>query len=503
MVTTLALLVALCGASRSLCAEAAGRLFSAGFYLERVATRAQCDVVRPSLLSTFARAAVLIMRAAGGVAWWAWRATGPGLMSCVTSRTSWLARSPRFISAIVLLLNLPTIEAVCSTCRGAVDGCAGGAACPWLTTVAANAAVVVATATTGAISIAALLPSDLIRAFPRAVLEKIRRLARLPPPGTCFEFDAATTTVANLRAALAQGLIDNSEARIMMAELVDAAPEASMNRLIVACKLLSAELESDSLAPVDDLGGLYVYILKTISLHVLSTRAPIGSSSSTSGRSRASLGAEKWYPSPEVAGIAVPLIIHLLVLFMHACGLAHVHVSSPFFDKVIYETVWTRGYTFVEAFELLVTYLTVLDERPPGITMSNVWENGAQDTLFRRSQDAVARRWGAAVHGTFRPLPLAAREYSAEAQKVGGDAATRDKTWNGASTRSARPCRAFNVGRAHAAADLFPDGTCRYAHICDRFLVDNSKCNSASHSRDHCNSPKQRDGPGTGSGATN
>ena len=271
MVTTLALLVALCGASRSLCAEAAGRLFSAGFYLERVATRAQCDVVRPSLLSTFARAAVLIMRAAGGVAWWAWRATGPGLMSCVTSRTSWLARSPRFISAIVLLLNLPTIEAVCSTCRGAVDGCAGGAACPWLTTVAANAAVVVATATTGATSIAALLPSDLIRAFPRAVLEKIRRLARLPPPGTCFEFDAATTTVANLRAALAQGLIDNSEARIMMAELVDAAPEASMKRLIVACKLLSSELESDSLAPVDDLGGLYVYILKTIS-HSMSSR---------------------------------------------------------------------------------------------------------------------------------------------------------------------------------------------------------------------------------------
>ena len=215
MVTTLAWLVALCGASGSLCAEAAGLLSPAGFYLERVATRAHCDVVRPSLLSIFARAAVVIMHAAGGVAWWTWRASGPGLMSCVTSRTSWLARSPRFISAIVLLLNLPTIDAVCSTCRGAVDGCTGGAACPWLTTVAANAAVVVATATTGAISIAALLPSDLIRAFPRNVLEKIRRLARLPPPGTFFEFDPATTTVASLRAALAQGLIDNSEARVV------------------------------------------------------------------------------------------------------------------------------------------------------------------------------------------------------------------------------------------------------------------------------------------------
>ena len=187
---------------------------------------------------------------------------------------------------------------------------------------------------------------------------------------------------------------------------------------------------------------------------------------------------------------------------MHACGLAHVHVSSPFFDNVIFETqtVWTRGYSFVKVFELLVTYLTVLDE--PGITMGNVWENGAQDTLFRRSQDSVARRWGATVHGAFRPLPLAAREYGAEAQKLGGDAATRDRLWNGASTRSARPCRAFNMERVHTAADLFQDGTCKFSHICDRFLDDNSKCHSASHARNHCNHPnfKRRDGQGAGSG---
>ena len=57
------------------------------------------------------------------------------------------------------------------------------------------------------------------------------------------------------------------------------------------------------------------------------------------GRSRASLGTEKLFPSPEVAGVAVPLITHLRVLFMHECGLAHVHVSSPFFDKIIFEMV--------------------------------------------------------------------------------------------------------------------------------------------------------------------
>lgn len=148
-------------------------------------------------------------------------------MSCVTSRTTWPARSPDFIAVIVLLLNLPTICAVCFTCRGAVDGCAGGATIPCLTTVAANAAVVVAAATTGAISIAASIPIgfDYRAYFPaQHSRAKIRRLARLPPPGTSFDFDPATMMVANLHAALAQGRIHGSEARSVMSEIVASLP---------------------------------------------------------------------------------------------------------------------------------------------------------------------------------------------------------------------------------------------------------------------------------------
>ena len=96
-----------------------------------------------------------------------------------SGRGSGVYSSTRGIVMLVLL-GLPSIQAVCPTCKGAVDGCAGGAACPWLTTVAANAAAVLVTATAGFISAKALLPPGLLQAFPRSVLDTILLLARIP-----------------------------------------------------------------------------------------------------------------------------------------------------------------------------------------------------------------------------------------------------------------------------------------------------------------------------------
>ena len=203
-------------------------------------------------------------------------------------------------------------------------------------TVAANAAVVVATATAGAISIAKLLPPDLLRAFPKQHLEKIRRLAQLPPPGSVFDFDPGTTTITMLRAALTQGLIGASEARGYMSELVNAAPDEKVTRLLAGCKLLAAELDSEAMSPLDDLGGLHTYILATISNFVLNTRAPVRSNQTLLARSKAASSSEKWFPSPEVADVAVPMISQLLVLCLHAVGVAHVHIAAPFVDKVVY-----------------------------------------------------------------------------------------------------------------------------------------------------------------------
>ena len=356
-----------------------------------------------------------------------------------------------------------------------------------------------ATATAGAISIAKLLPPDLLRAFPRQHLEKIRRLAQLPPPGSVFDFDPATTTITMLRAALTQGLIGASDARGYMSELVNAAPDEKVTRLLAGCKLLTAELESEAMSPLDDLGGLHTYILATISTFVLNTRAPVRSAQALQTRSKAASGSEKWFPCPEVAGVAVPMIAHLLVLFLHAVGVAHVHIAAPFVDKVVYEAVWTQGHSFVEAFELLAVYLSVLDERLPGVTMNTIWASGSQDTLWRRAQDAVARRWPSSVHGAFRLGRVAPRDDHSNHEKTAGrmaakEVATSSKlvAWNGKSTPGARPCGAFNSGSSHTPSQLLACGTCRYAHVCDRYVADGSKCASPDHTRANCDHPQRR-----------
>jgi len=364
-------------------------------------------------------------------------------------------------------------------------------------TVAANAAVVVATATAGAISIAKLLPPDLLRAFPRQHLEKIRRLAQLPPPGSVFDFDPGTTTITMIRAALTQGLIGASEARGYMSELVNAAPDEKVTRLLAGCKLLAAELDSEAMSPLDDLGGLHTYILATISNFVLNTRAPVRSNQTLLARSKAASSSEKWFPSPEVADVAVPMIAQLLVLFIHAVGVAHVHTAAPFVDKFVYEVVWTRGYSFIEAFELLAVYLSVLDERLPGVTMSTIWAGGSQDTLWRRAQDSVARRWPSSLHGTFRPGRVAPRD-DVNHEKTGRMAAkevaasSKVAAWNGKWSQGARPCGAFNSGSLHTPGQLLSCGTCRYAHMCDRYVADGSKCASPDHTRTTCDNPLRR-----------
>ena len=214
-------------------------------------------------------------------------------------------------------------------------------------------------------------------------------------------------------------------------------------------------------------------------------------------RSKAASSSEKWFPSPEVADVAVPMIAQLLVLFIHAVGVAHVHTAAPFVDKFVYEVVWTRGYSFIEAFELLAVYLSVLDERLPGVTMSTIWAGGSQDTLWRRAQDSVARRWPSSLHGTFRPGRVAPRD-DVNHEKTGRMAAkevaasSKVAAWNGKWSQGARPCGAFNSGSLHTPGQLLSCGTCRYAHVCDRYVADGFKCASPDHTRTTCDNPLRR-----------
>ena len=88
----------------------------------------------------------------------------------------------------------------------------------------------------------------------------------------------------------------------------------------------------------------------------------------------------------------------------------------------------------------------------------------------------------------FRAPPVAAG-------RGGGGEATAAK-WNGKSTASATStCDAYNLSRDHQARHLLPDGTCRYAHKCDKWVSDkgpSGKCLGA-HPRTKCTNPNRCD----------
>ena len=353
---------------------------------------------------------------------------------------------------MLVLLNLPSIQAVCPTCKGAVDGCAGGAACPWLTTVAANAAAVLVTATAGFISAKALLPPGLLQAFPRSVLDTILLLARMPAAGTPFNM-TSTTMAAELRMAYRQGRISKSDVAEGISNLIMNAGSTNeeLTKLQMQIKALELELSEAEPQSRTELGGVYVYILAKISQFVLKTNAPVWARAAQE-RAGTSMAASLHFPPVEIADAAVPMMTQLFVLFVHAFGLEHLHTVGPFVQKVVHESVWLNDFTWQFAFELLLVYLKALDERRQSLTMATIWESGSQDTYTKMAHKAAAQRWGSKfvffrAHGGNPGTNNAAAASSAAAAAASSKENAKIK-WNGKFTSGAKPCLTFNNGRS-------------------------------------------------------
>ena len=96
------------------------------------------------------------------------------------------------------------------------------------------------------------------------------------------------------------------------------------------------------------------------------------------------------------------------------------------------------------------------------------------------------------------------RARAGDARRGGADDTVADGVkWNGKFTATSKvPCGAFNSGGEHAKSALLPDGTCRFAHICDKWVTNKGKdgrcmCTAGTpgHSRDQCDNPNKCDAP--------
>ena len=108
------------------------------------------------------------------------------------------------------------------------------------------------------------------------------------------------------------------------------------------------------------------------------------------------------------------------------------------------------------------------------------------------SQVSATRHYGSAFF----------RARAGNAQRGGADDNVVDGVkWNGKFTATSKlPCGAFNSGGEHAKSALLPDGTCRFAHVCDKWVTNkgkNGKClctaGTPGHSRGQCDNPNKCD----------
>ena len=122
---------------------------------------------------------------------------------CLSVSTS-MASMPFFMLVWWPVFLFSHAEAVtCSSCHDQIPGCAGGAACPLFTRVAANAAVLVG-ATAAALSLKDLLPIKFLRFLTKGFLEAAKVMANRSAPGTAVDW--AGLSMVEVARAPARGL---------------------------------------------------------------------------------------------------------------------------------------------------------------------------------------------------------------------------------------------------------------------------------------------------------
>ena len=318
----------------------------------------------------------------------------------------------------------------------------------------------------------------------------------MPPAGTPFDLTSATTA-ADLRIAYRQGRLSKADVAEGISSLISRHSSSSatdLTLLQMQIKTLELELSEPEPQSRTEIGGVFVYILSKISQFVLKTRTPQWARN-VQERSGASLAATLYFPAPQIADGAVPMICHLFVMVVHTFGLEHLHAVGPFIHRVVNESVWLHDYTWSYSYELLLIYLKALDERRTGISMANIWDSGSQDTFAKNAAKSAVQRWGPefALFRTHGGIPGNKQSAATSATAASNAGAATNVKWNGRFTKDAKPCLTFNNGRTeHPRSCLLADGTCKFNHVCDHFLDDGKKCGSAAHGRHACDNPNKR-----------
>ena len=384
----------------------------------------------------------------------------------------------------LLVSYLPYVHAVtCIHCKDRFDP-PGHAPdhCPTLTVVAANVAAAAA-GTYALINLDKILPTYVLRLFPRAAIRALSTLRNTPNPGAGYSFTNGDGSAKSLEAVIRDyqsGLFTKDEGILHYGPMLASTGDGADAKRALAKAALTVFDKSSVPTPVDTVGvyeGPYLYLLNRVSEYAAQARGEgtygwmhVGVDNSEAGSSASH--SSSWLKAKAFHPTAFHQFFHMLnlwVMLLHATGMDNALSTTTFLEEVVYDSMDEDAMDWHMVYCLLIVYLTSV-EKDAGVTLANVCAKGGRD-----DKKVKAQRLHDKIYGDL---------FSARGQSVrdpGNSSTNHNNTakalqWCATSkvyfnTKSKIPCRYYNEGTPHPDTNLAADGSCNFLHACNALVT--------------------------------
>ncbi len=405
----------------------------------------------------------------------------------------------------VFCLALPLAQAVCPYCSDNQESCsfATDGKCPAAGEVAINAAVIggVAAMAGRALSVKISLLPRFIRAVGSGALAVVTLLANKPAKGTAFEFDADTP--ANVvMAAIAVGRYTTGEALLRIAELQagldpeeeGGADKKTMLKLDRLLKLLEAAGKANtfntSVATASD-GGVYTFLWGKVTEFVYNKemQVKVQLPGAENKESEGSTSSKVFSASIRrlTSEMEFAEALNLFIMFTSAIGLVTAPIVTQFLEFVVFDTVRQRGESWQVAGELLIVMLRRIEDSGGSLTFANAFNESHLNAYIDEARRNAAHFYENA------PKFFRTRGGNPGTSNLQGTIVWNKKF----NPKSNRCCAAFNNKTEHNLNQLQECGTCKFNHVCSKWVKDKGKYGKCmqNHSMLECTNPQRCDEP--------
>ena len=377
------------------------------------------------------------------------------------------------------------VGAVCIHCNDQLEGCMGGDTCAFVAGTNSNAVLVstVGTLAVGAaLSVGSMLPRAYLAVLTRSTLDSLLALTRRVLPGAAVSL--AGKTIDQLLVHARDG---SAPPRDIIGELSGLIPGASADeRDMIKLAMDAVKAYNDfqkTPATTSSTTGETVGVLRY--LWALSGKIVLrGNSTATivldrdAGVSGAQRLSEKIH-RPESAEQFTDMLFTFAAI-CHALGVCNFLLWTTFARAVVFDVMLQEGYSWSFAHELLMVYFEDIDGSAT-LNFKTIMEDGSTDRRRRLAEVNLKTHYPKV--DIFRPAV-------SNGDGGGGGGGGGKKEWNGRFTKgNSQRCADWNAG--NPCTRLHPNGTCRYNHICDHWIVGQGKdamCGLA-HPRCKCTNP--------------